>query len=81
MGIWFACELDSYKLHSKQVLAMEGSRVMGMLEDTVVSVGMAVGMVRTELLVCNQVLDMVLHMAGRTSARPALVHTPDQIQM
>ena len=42
MGNVFGCELDSYKPHSEQVLAMLGSKDLGL--GTFVLAGMAVGM-------------------------------------
>ena len=42
MGSVSACGLDSYKLHSEQVLAMLGSKDLGL--GTVVLAGMVVGM-------------------------------------
>jgi hypothetical protein len=48
MGIVFACEPDSYKLHSKAVLPKEDS--MGR-QGTLVSAGMAVDMAACKVLV------------------------------
>ena len=66
MGIWFVCELDSYKLHSKQALAKGGSKVLDMVADTVVLAGKAVGKVldSTWDLVRNSVLDRALRRAA-----------------
>ncbi|HSX10360.1 MAG TPA: hypothetical protein VLF94_01400 [Chlamydiales bacterium] len=63
MGIWFERELDSYKQHSKQVLAKEGSRLQ-VLVGTVALVGMVVGKVEDTPLACTLVF-------GTTWARPA----------
>ena len=66
MGIWFACELDSYKPHSKQAMAKVDSKVLGMGVDTFVSAGKAVGKVLDSTLdsACILVLGRASRKAG-----------------